>query len=85
MSSRLTIWILSERNLSPFRRDLDDPAAALAAQVGQCGTDNLDRSGEIGGDLAVDLFISHPALRRPDRHVAVSVRRVAGPGPMTCR
>ena len=46
-------------DLSAFGRDLDDPAATLAAQVRQRGTDHLNRSGEIGGDLPIDLCISH--------------------------
>lgn len=44
------------RDLPTFGRNLNDPAAALAPRERRRSEDHVDRAGEIGGDLPVDLL-----------------------------
>nr|WP_258046757.1 hypothetical protein [Sphingomonas folli] len=56
-------------HLPAFRRDLQNTASALHAQVRQNGADELDRRRQIGCDLAVDLKVGE-LFRRTEQAVA---------------
>ena len=63
-------------DLAALGRDLDDPPAALPAQMQQGRSDELDGAGEIGGNLQIDLRIrdffaraDQPIARIADHHV----------------
>lgn len=45
-------------DLPALGRDLHDPTAALRPQVRKAGPNPLDRAGEIGRELPIDLFVS---------------------------
>ena len=49
--------VAGERDLAAVGGDLDDAPAALRTQVRQRGADQLDGSGEVGGDDVVDLVV----------------------------
>jgi hypothetical protein len=61
--------VAGEGDLATVGGHLDDPPAALGAQVRQHGPDELDGSGEVGGDDVADLLVGQ-FLGRAEQPVA---------------
>jgi hypothetical protein len=49
--------VAGKGDLAAIGRDLDDPAAALFAEVGKCRADEGDGSGQVGRNDVLDLFV----------------------------